>query len=59
MDAWPKAVCPPSCADTGSGNRNSQVGRTGKVLSAEVMANGWLSEAIARSGITGIRIARL
>ena len=25
---------------------------------AEVMANGWLSEAIARSGITGIRIAR-
>ena len=25
---------------------------------AEVMTNGWLSEAIARSGITGIRIAR-
>jgi polar amino acid transport system substrate-binding protein len=25
---------------------------------AEVMANGWISETIARSGITGIRIAR-
>jgi polar amino acid transport system substrate-binding protein len=25
---------------------------------AEVLANGWLSQAIARSGITGIRIAR-